>query len=82
MSSSRKGRKGMNHPVMFGILLFLIIIQALADIIIAVTSPGGAIGAIVLTTLIAGEIGFDFFVMLFMVLIIFLTGSGGQREVK
>ena len=80
--SGRSRRRGFNHPVMLGVLLFLVTIQALADIIIAMTSPGGAIGAIVLSTLIAVEIGFDFFVMLFMVLIIFLTGSGGQREVK
>ena len=80
--SGKSRHKGMNHPVMFGILLFLVIIQAIADIVIAMTSPGGTVGAVVLTTLIAGEIGFDFFIMLFMVLIIFLTGSGGQREVK
>lgn len=80
--SAKSRRKGFNHPVMLAVLLFLVIIQVLADIVIAMTSPGGAIGAIVLSTLIAIEIGFDFFVMLFMVLIIFLTGSGGQREVK
>jgi len=80
--SGKSRRKGFNHPVMLAVLMFLVIIQVLADIVIAMTSPGGAIDAVVLSTLIAVEIGFDFFVMLFMVLIIFLTGSGGQREVK
>ena len=80
MSSKRK--KGFNHPVMLGILLFLIIVQVLADLLVASTAPSGAVGAIALSALIAIEIGFDFFVMLFMVLIALLAGRGNQRELK
>ena len=78
--SSRK-KRGFNHPVMLAVLLFLIIVQVLADVLVASTAPGGAVGAIALSALIAIEIGFDFFVMLFMVMIAFLGGRG-QREVK
>ena len=79
MSSRR--RKGFNHPVMLAVLLFLVIIQVIADIIVASTAPSGAVGAIALSALIAIEIGFDFFIMLFMVMIAFLSGRG-QREMK
>ena len=79
MSSKRK--KGFNHPVMLAVLLFLIIVQVLADILVASTAPSGAVGALALSALIAIEIGFDFFIMLFMVMIAFLSGRG-QREVK
>ena len=78
--SSRK-KRGFNHPVMLAILLFLVIIQVLADALVASTAPSGAVGAIALSALIAIEIGFDFFIMLFMVMIAFLSGRG-QREVK
>lgn len=80
MSSKRK--KGFNHPVMLGILLFLIIVQVLADLLVASTAPSGAVGAIALSALIAIEIGFDFFVLLFMVLIALLAGRGNQRELR
>ena len=79
MSSRRK--KGFNHPVMLAVLLFLIVIQVIADILVASTAPSGAVGAIALSALIAIEIGFDFFIMLFMVMIAFLSGRG-EREVK
>ena len=78
--SSRK-KRGFNHPVMLAVLLFLVIIQVIADIIVASTAPSGAVGAIALSALIAIEIGFDFFIMLFMVMIAFLSGRG-QREMK
>ena len=79
--SSRK-KRGFNHPIMLGILLFLVIVQVLADILVASTAPSGAVGAIALSALIAIEIGFDFFVMLFMVLIALLAGRGNQRELR
>ena len=79
MSSKRK--KGFNHPVMLAVLLFLIIVQVLADVLVASTAPSGAVGALALSALIAIEIGFDFFIMLFMVMIAFLSGRG-EREVK
>ena len=78
--SSRK-KKGFNHPVMLAVLLFLVIIQVLADVLVASTAPSGAVGAIALSALIAIEIGFDFFILLFMVMIAFLSGRG-EREVK
>ena len=80
MSSKRK--KGFNHPVMLAVLLFLIIVQVLADILVASTAPSGAVGAIALSALIAIEIGFDFFIMLFMVMIALLAGRGNQRELR
>ena len=77
-----KKKQGFNHPVMIAVLLLVIVLQVIGDIVAASTMPPGAVGELALSTIVVVEIGFDFFLMLFMVLIIFLTGRGGQREVR